>query len=173
MIDCLYFFPAQRDSIVYVEKASNLSLALAFMATEQWGFFTVPHLKWHNLFLFKLIYDNHVWLEVITYCGLITCLSKPGLEHILCHYRKTASKLKLCYEELNVGQKRSLSSNNITEFQKSIFDSIIFILFFFAEKVPLSKHKLSSNLNFLFQRSFSSSCLWMEYMGRMSSRSST
>ena len=72
------------------------------MATEQQGFFTVPHLKW--LYLFKLIYDNHVWLAVITYYGLITCLSKYS-----CHYRKTAAKVKFCYEAFLKFRKKEIT----------------------------------------------------------------
>ena len=38
-------------------RTANFDLCSALMATEQWGFFSVPHLLWHG----ASVYNGHLW----------------------------------------------------------------------------------------------------------------
>ena len=63
MFDCLGFYvrlenfsPIWRRPH-YQWTASNLELYSALVAIEQWGFFSVPHLLWHE----ASVYIGHLW----------------------------------------------------------------------------------------------------------------
>ena len=59
---CLWFIVLLRNfSLIwrrnqYRWRVASFDLWSAFMAIEQWGFFTVPHLRWHR----TSVYDNHL-----------------------------------------------------------------------------------------------------------------
>ena len=59
---CLWFIvPLENFSLIwrrhhYRWRAANFDLCLAFMAVEQWGFFSVPHLLWHG----ASVYNGHL-----------------------------------------------------------------------------------------------------------------
>ena len=76
---CLGFYiPLENFSLIcrrhyYQWRASNFDLYSALMATEQWGFFSVPHVLWHG---------------ASVYNGYLSCcrafdlgLSRMGFEH--------------------------------------------------------------------------------------------
>ena len=99
---CLFgvFVPLQNFNH-YRWKATNFDLHLALTAIKQWGFFSVPHLLWLGLSVYKLMVisnDTHINCRefgsgaVTLTCFYDLCLSRLGFEHPTFRLRGEHSK---------------------------------------------------------------------------------
>ena len=111
LLVCLGFFvPFENFSLIWRRhncqwRAANFYLCLAFMAIEQWGFFSVPHLMWHV----ASVYNGHLWgpmthlLQSIWYGAVTTWfydlgLLQLGFEHpTLCLFGEHSNPLHHCH----------------------------------------------------------------------------
>ena len=60
---CFYFdfsVPLENFSLIWRWKVRNFDLRSALKAIEQWGFFSMPHLVWHE----ASVYNGHLWEPV-------------------------------------------------------------------------------------------------------------
>ena len=57
LLSCSRFFSLIWRRHHYRWRAAKIDLCSTFMSTEQWGFFSVPHLLWHR----TSVYNGHLW----------------------------------------------------------------------------------------------------------------
>ena len=85
-----FFTHVETSTFIYRWRAANFDLCSA--ATEQWRFFSVPHLLWHGASIYNGHLLGHRTRDIYTYCRALssgadtTCfydlgLSRQGFEH--------------------------------------------------------------------------------------------
>ena len=66
---CLFIIQLKNFSLIwrrhhYQWRAANFDLCSAHMAIKQWGFFSVPHLLWNIMTIFKYLWHSLMLLSI-------------------------------------------------------------------------------------------------------------
>ena len=83
-----FFVPVENFSLIwrrhhYRWRSANVDVYSVFMAIEQWGFFSVPHLRWHGPTLYSCHFRGPVTLTPVAE-RLAVELSLPVLTSKVC-----------------------------------------------------------------------------------------
>ena len=95
----LFFGGLTSDSRIFHSflpvKYANFELCSALMTIAQWGFFSLPHLLWHETSISEAPWYLHllpsVWQEAITTCFYDLGLSGLGFDHPTFRMRSESS----------------------------------------------------------------------------------
>ena len=86
-----FFVPVENFSLIwrrhhYRWRAANVDVYSVFMAIEQWGFFSMPHLMWHGPTLYSCHLRGPMTLTSVAE-RLAVELSLPVFRTQICRYR--------------------------------------------------------------------------------------